>query len=296
MVVTHEPLVSVIIPAYNRAATIARALKSVLAQTVRDIEVIVVDDASTDGTLDAVRRAQDGRVRCIACDSNAGAAAARNRGIMAANASFVAFLDSDDFWAPEKLQRQLDWFATAPDDVLVICCSFRALHKGSGRSVERHHPPGTDWRLRMLDVCSVAPGSTMLAKRSVFQKVGLQYTGLRQYEDWEWLLRYLERYRLLVMPEPLASIDMHGASDPAFIQQQAECLYELRAKAIADTYGGRGRRRFRASLHVEHAVACARSGRLLRGADSIARAAVLSPSRLYALLKRGVTKAVERDF
>ena len=290
------PAVSVVIPVYNRESTVARALLSVVAQTLHDIEIIVVDDASTDGTVEVIRQINDPRVICIACDTNNGAAAARNRGIAAATGSFIAFLDSDDYWAPDKLERQLEYFETASPDVLVVCCSFRVMHAATGRTVERSHAACTDWPLKMLDVCCLAPGSTMIAMRSVFQTIGIQDPHLRQFEDWDWFIRYLHKYTLLVMPEPLATINMHQAPDPGFIEQQAARLYALRKQDILEYFGERGLKRFRASMHVEHAVACVRSGWYMAGAMATMRAAMLSPNRVYVLIKRAAFKALAKDY
>ena len=99
--------ISVVIPAYNAAAWIRRAVNSVLSQTRPADEIIVVDDGSTDGTGDIVRM-YDGRVRLLQ-QANAGAAAARNTGILAATGDWIAFLDADDEWLPQKLQRQTEY-------------------------------------------------------------------------------------------------------------------------------------------------------------------------------------------
>ena len=102
--------VSVIIPTCNRAHLIGRAVKSVLAQTYRDIEVIIVDDGSTDNTEEVVKSFDDPRIRYVKLDVNKGAAAARNAGIRLARGGFVAFQDSDDEWCREKLADQMDSF------------------------------------------------------------------------------------------------------------------------------------------------------------------------------------------
>ena len=102
-----SPVVSVIIPTYNRAHLIGRAIRSVLDQTYQDWELIVVDDASTDDIPGIVKGFTDGRVKYIRHDENKGAAAARNTGIQAARGAYIAFLDSDDEWLPEKLERQV---------------------------------------------------------------------------------------------------------------------------------------------------------------------------------------------
>ncbi|MCL2853636.1 MAG: glycosyltransferase [Defluviitaleaceae bacterium] len=106
---TIAPTVSVIMPAFNAEATIAEGLDSVLAQTFEDWELIVVDDASTDNTAEAARSyaAKDSRVKLLASETNQGVAAARNQGIQAAGGEYLAFLDSDDLWRKEKLEKQV---------------------------------------------------------------------------------------------------------------------------------------------------------------------------------------------
>lgn len=107
----NGPVVSVIMPSYNAAAFIAASVESVQAQSYEDWELLIADDCSTDETYTIARRyaAEDGRVRASRLDSNSGAAAARNLALSAAQGRYVAFLDSDDLWKPEKLSRQLEF-------------------------------------------------------------------------------------------------------------------------------------------------------------------------------------------
>ncbi len=118
------PLVSIIVPAYNAASTLARTLYSALAQTYRNVEVIVVDDGSSDATADIVRtvQEQDDRV-VLVTQANAGVAAARNAAVERARGDYVAPLDADDLWHPTKIERQLSRLARQPDAVMVYCWS-----------------------------------------------------------------------------------------------------------------------------------------------------------------------------
>ena len=106
------PLVSVIIPTYNRAALVAEALASVKAQTFRDFEIVVVDDGGTDGTWEALSAGQE--IRVLRHPRRRGVSAARNTGINAARGQWLAFLDSDDLWLPDKLARQMAYLTTRP--------------------------------------------------------------------------------------------------------------------------------------------------------------------------------------
>src|SRR6188474_1008516 len=114
------PKVSVVIPVFNRPAAVRRAIDSVLAQTVQDFEIIVVDDGSTDGTAAAVTAIQDPRITLVKHDQRRGGSAARNSGIRASIAPYVAFLDSDDEWLPSKLERQLEVFENGKEDLGLV--------------------------------------------------------------------------------------------------------------------------------------------------------------------------------
>jgi len=122
--------VSVILPVYNRATSLEYAMRSVLDQSYRDLELIVVDDASTVDLKPVVERVNDPRVRYIRREVNGGASAARNAGLAAATGRYIAFQDSDDLWLPGKLQMQLDLLESLPEDVGVVLHS-KVLY-GSG--------------------------------------------------------------------------------------------------------------------------------------------------------------------
>ena len=131
---TSSPLVSVIIPTYNRARLVGEAIESVLAQTYKHLEIIVVDDGSTDGTEEALGPYRE-RIEYI-YQQNRGASAARNTGIFRARGDYIAFLDSDDLWVPEKLELQVDYLEKHADCGLVYTdCEFLVVR--DGRVVER---------------------------------------------------------------------------------------------------------------------------------------------------------------
>ena len=113
-----KPFVTVLIPAYNAAETIQRAVDSALAQTYRNYEVVVVDDGSRDTTADIVTTLYGDRVRLLCLTSNQGESAAMNEGIAAAEGELIAFLDADDEWLPDKLARQVEALALNPDAVM----------------------------------------------------------------------------------------------------------------------------------------------------------------------------------
>jgi glycosyltransferase involved in cell wall biosynthesis len=148
------PLVSVIIPAYNRAHLIGRAIASVLAQGYRSFEIIVVDDASTDKLAATLAEIDSAQLRCITHPRNRGAAAARNTGIAAANGEFVAFLDSDDIWFPDKLAQQVAAMRDQPPDVAGHVCAYDCLKAGdSPRVIAPGWTPLTFRRHQLFGSC-----------------------------------------------------------------------------------------------------------------------------------------------
>lgn len=131
------PLVSIVIPAYNSAALIGATLKSVRAQTIGDWEAIIVDDCSKDDLPAVVDGFADARFRLIRHAENGGASAARNTGIAAARGRFIAFLDADDLWRPDKLEKQIAAVMAQPDPDMVFCVTRMVITLGGGRNILR---------------------------------------------------------------------------------------------------------------------------------------------------------------
>ncbi len=203
-------MISVVIPAYNRAHTLSNALQSVLAQSYQDFEIIIVDDASTDGTISLLKQYADPRIRSLAHSTNQGAGAARNTGIKQAKGEWIAFLDSDDEWTEKKLERQFHFLSTqtAQDEDVLVSCTGYSLNllddnKQLLRTLEHHR----DINESIYYGCDISPGSTMMVKRSVFEKVGYFAVNLKRLEDWEWLLRYRNFGKIALLQEPLAIIN-----------------------------------------------------------------------------------------
>ncbi len=134
---TSPPLVSIIVPTYDRAALLARSLRSLLAQTYADFEILVVDDASQDDTEEVVRRCDDARIRYFRLARNGGPAVARNHGLERSRGAFLAFQDSDDEWTPDKLARQMLAFRDSSADVGVIYCDMLRIRRDGSRAYHR---------------------------------------------------------------------------------------------------------------------------------------------------------------
>jgi glycosyltransferase involved in cell wall biosynthesis len=173
-----DPLVSVVIPVYNGERYLSQALDSVLAQEYPRIEVIVVDDGSTDGSADIARGYQ--AVRYL-YQSNAGPAAARNTGIGAASGEFIAFLDHDDVWVPWKLQTEMECFRDHPE-LGYTMARGEFVYEGDVK------PP--HWAIaQQRDGNPVPLHAALVARRSLFDQVGLLDPSFRVGEDTEWLMR-----------------------------------------------------------------------------------------------------------
>ena len=194
-------LVSVIIPTFNRAKWVKRAVSSVLFQTFRDFEVVVVDDGSTDETLEGLE-IFSGKIRCLAHGANRGVSAARNTGIRATTAPYLAFLDSDDYWLPEKLALQMQFFRAYPE---IRACQTEEIWIRHGRRVnprKKHLKPSGDIFEPSLKRCLVSPSAVMLT-RSLLEEIGLFDESLPACEDYDLWLRIASRFPIHLLRKPL---------------------------------------------------------------------------------------------
>jgi glycosyltransferase involved in cell wall biosynthesis len=195
------PLVSVIIPTYNRAGLVTEAVASVLGQTFRDFELLVVDDGSSDGTAAALARFGD-RLAVLRSPSRRGVSAARNAGIAAARGQWLAFLDSDDLWLPDKLAKQTAYLAQHPE---ILLCQTEEIWVRRGVRVnppDSHRKVGGNIFLKSLERCLVSPSAVMLHRRLLEEHGGFD-ENLPAAEDYDLWLRLGWRYEVGLLPEPL---------------------------------------------------------------------------------------------
>jgi glycosyltransferase involved in cell wall biosynthesis len=204
------PSVSVIIPAFNRRATLPRALDSAIRQTYPAHEIIVIDDGSADGTSEWLASAYP-QIMLTSLATNCGAAVARNRGIARARGDFVAFLDSDDEWHPEFLSRHLAFHAGAPDHVLSFC---DAVHRRLDGSEFRRTLNPRELRCLATESATIDhlllhgtiifSLSYVVVRKSALDRAGGFNEALRQCEDRELYLRLRSLGGFGYIPEPLA--------------------------------------------------------------------------------------------
>lgn len=201
--------VSTIIPTYNYGRFLIKAIDSVLHQTYPHHEIIVVDDASTDDTRQIVQNYSDPRIRYTCHDVNRGPSAARNTGIRLARGAFVAFLDSDDEWLPEKLQLQLDLFRNGPDDLGLVYCSAKHVNESNETLAV------VQARVRnraLMDVQNIGLPSTVMIKRQCFDRVGLFDETILCHEDWDMWLRISQLYLVDYVDQILVIHRTHGSN------------------------------------------------------------------------------------
>jgi glycosyltransferase involved in cell wall biosynthesis len=230
--------ISCIIPCYNAERFLGEAIESVMAQTLAPAEIIVIDDGSTDGSA-AVAARYAGQVRYLR-QVNAGPAAARNRGIDLTDGEFVAFLDADDLWHPEKLQRQAARFAACAE--LEACVTHLA---GFWEAEVRHEQEALQGHARTRGSLPGYVMQTMLARRSAFAKAGLLNPALRFGEDTEWFIRARDAGVVLeLMPDVLVSRRFHGnnltrsrgnTALKSGILEMVQSSLQRRRQAAADT-------------------------------------------------------------
>ncbi|WP_205413101.1 glycosyltransferase family 2 protein [Austwickia chelonae] len=222
---SSSPLVSVIVPAYRRAGTIRRAVESALTQTVTDLEVIVVDDGSRDGTDEVVRSIGDDRVRLFTHETNRGGNAARQTGMDQARGTWLAFLDSDDLWLPEKLEKQLQRLAEHGPQY-GFCYTWYDIELNDGSflpprevRVEGLHRP------ELIAEPLVGTFSTMMVSRAVAEQVGGVDLTLPACQDWEFVVRVSQATGVCVVPQVLVHY-WHGAGDPHRITTRKQSVVD----------------------------------------------------------------------
>lgn len=219
------PLISVIIPTYNRASMVAEAIESVLNQRFDTFELIVVDDGSTDETQ-KVLAGYNAAITVIR-QANKGVSAARNKGIHAARGNLIAFLDSDDLWQPGKLACQFEFFQNHPETLI---CQTEEIWIRNGKRVnpkKRHRKPSGDIFIPSLELCLVSPSAVMMRK-TLFKKVGLFDENLPACEDYDLWLRVACQYPVTLIDKPLV-IKRGGHSDQL---SKMESLDRYRIQAL----------------------------------------------------------------
>jgi glycosyltransferase involved in cell wall biosynthesis len=214
----NSALVSVIIPTYNRQAYVREAIESVLSQTYSPFELLVVDDGSTDDTP-ALLKAYQGRIKVLR-QSNHGVSAARNLGIRSARGAFIALLDSDDYWQPDKLALQMDWFDTHPE---ALICQTEEIWIRNGVRINpgmRHKKQAGYIFEHSLALCLISPSAVMM-HTTLLEEMGLFDESLPACEDYDLWLRVTSKYPVGLVKTP-AIVKRGGHADQLSAMQELD--------------------------------------------------------------------------
>lgn len=229
----NEPLVSVIIPTYNRSRTICASVNSVLNQTYKNIELIVVDDCSTDDTEKTIRSMSDTRIKYIKLERNSGACVARNTGIEKAAGTFTAFNDSDDEWLPEKIKKQLDFLQKNNADIVLCKMECRTTEN---KFIHNFPEIEKDKQISYKDLLKYNSASTqtIFGKAKCFKDMLFDST-MPRLQDWDETLRLSKKYSVFYQNEILVhtffqkdSISTHPEKGVTAMQK----LFEKHKEAI----------------------------------------------------------------
>jgi glycosyltransferase involved in cell wall biosynthesis len=257
------PRVSVIIPTYNRADLVQQALASVKAQTYRDFEIVVVDDGGTDGTFEVLSAWRE--IRVLRHAGRRGVSAARNTGIIAARGEWLAFLDSDDLWLPDKLARQISLLEGQPE---LLVCQTGETWVRRGVRVNKplsHRQVGGKIFLPSLARCMISPSAVILHRRLISDHGGFDET-LPAAEDYDLWLRLTWRYEVGLVDEPL--VIKRGGHPDQLSRQRGLDRFRIRAlvklvqePGLPEPYA-RAARRMLAARCAIYAQGCEKRGKV----------------------------------
>lgn len=221
----YHPLVSVIIPVYNREKTIVRALRSVLNQTYANYEIIVVNDGSTDGSLSLIRSFVDDRITVISLSENHGASFARNIGMTEAKGEYIAFQDSDDEWLADKLEIQVDYMFN--NGLYAVFCPYNQFFYGYKSLIPDQifyqYEEIEKSILKILSRNNIIGTPSLVISKEIIEKVGVFDTQLFRLEDYDYVIRIAKKFKIGFIGRPLLN---------AFVQENSLTVNAHEEEAI----------------------------------------------------------------
>lgn len=223
--------ISVVLPTYNRANIIGKSIESVLNQTYQDLELIIVDDCSTDNTEEMVRTFNDERIRYHRLDQNCGVSNARNIGVALAENDLVALEDSDDIWFPTKLERQVQYWELHPEFSMIYCPYEMEIDKKlliTPSGLLRDELEGNILRYLLLRNSIGAP--TVLFRKKAFMECGGFDPEYRSLEDWDFAIRFAKKNQIGFFDEVLVKASHSNGG----ISSGVGAYYESRCRLLAN--------------------------------------------------------------
>jgi glycosyltransferase involved in cell wall biosynthesis len=285
----NASLISVIVPAHNAARYIARTLASACAQTHREIEIVVVDDGSTDDTASIVENAaaKDGRISLIR-SPHAGVSSARNLGIERARGRYLAPLDADDLWRSTKLERQFEILSAAPPETGLVYCWAAGIDEQDDIVLPVWNPSRASGDVLQEIVQSgiLSCGSTPLLRREIAERVGGYDPECKLGEDWKFYIALAGECRFEVIPECLTGYRIRSDSASLKVEEMEEaldaCTSWIRARWPALPERVFAERQF--TLHTYLAFMAIRARKYRRVPVRLLRAVAASPARMFSPL------------
>lgn len=242
-----NPLVSVILPVFDRAKVFSRSIESVCGQTYQEWELIICDDASHDHTAGIAQgfTERDRRIRLLRHEENRGAAVARNTAMESARGKYIAFLDSDDEWLPDKLARQVEIMERASDRVGICFTGARYLiNDCRSTNVIPKREWETDTLEQFVDGTIAYTTSSILFRRACLEAVGWMTPTLRRGQDDDWLVRFFLHYGLVTMPDVLVVMHLCTLHKPTYFH--TVCKVDYMIASYYDTIKCRCRKKYAA--------------------------------------------------
>jgi len=230
---SSEDLISVIIPTRDRPVQLLRALKSVLSQTHRPVEIIVVDDGSQEPTAQLLTQHFGQDVICCRNETPAGAAVARNVGLRVATGHFVAFLDDDDTWLPNKLSSQFDEMERSLEKPSMVGCGFSYVYEGHEVAI-RDYFPSHNFYEKLLTQNFIGGCSVPLIRTEALRRIGGFDEGFPSCQDWELWLRLARIGPVGFVPASLVRREIHGDQITADVRRKISGREMLLAKFQTD--------------------------------------------------------------
>jgi glycosyltransferase involved in cell wall biosynthesis len=227
------PVISVIIPVYNAEATIRETIQSVLNQTFSDFELIVINDGSQDSTLEIISNIPDPRIKVFSYP-NSGPQKSRNRGIKKATGDYLAFLDADDLWTPDKLDAQFQALEAHPEAAVAYSWTNWVDEKGQFWRRGTYISASGDVQAKLLLIDFIGSGSNPLIRRQALEKVGNFDESLVGGQDWDMWLRLAAYYPFAVVPKPqvLYRKSLTSNSWSNNVERQEKGFKNVMAKAL----------------------------------------------------------------
>lgn len=202
-----NPIVSVVIPVYNRETLIKRAIYSIINQTYSNLEILVIDDGSADKTAEKVKEIHDSRIKYYKIENNSGVAHARNKGVELSNSEYIVFMDSDDESYPDRIEKKLKLILTLPEEYGAVYCGREIYNSHTGEKIGEKRLE-VDFKKNFTEGSYfLTPGTgTLMMKKKVFEEVGYFDSRLRSHEDTEMAIRVSQQYKYAFLNEVLVKV------------------------------------------------------------------------------------------